>query len=517
LEAVPERALRKFQLLDLLKFDRSVWLFLLIGIAVRCVALNHPLVDAHLIRQCQTAAATKSLMAEPGFHVSSKIPWLGDLDAHYVLELPIYNYLVIGVHFLTRNLDLSGKLTTILLWAASFICLQFIWRRILDSQQAFWANLLFVVAPLSVFYGQAFMPEMLVQLLAFGFVLLVLRYDESPTLLRWSICAAVGLMGLVVKLPETAHLYLILAFLLWRREGWKGLLRPRYLIAAVLTLAAIKGWSAYTDTVNTSPLSFGSSKDNLRVFIGTLESRFQLKPWTMVLLYLGAFVVPGPLAIVTCYGLLVFLRKYRRQILGLWLLSLAAFYLLWFGNTAAGQNYYNLPALAPLCALFGIGANAVLGWNKIVRWRFAASVVTASVVMISAVPALIYLFKQDRPILEAARWTRAHTGSNETILFRPNHRWDMIDYPFNAVLAYYSDRPTFVWTRNTPDQYRQAALQRASYAIVTLPQPPAGGILGVVNRFRHAHDRQPESVDWLESAGFEKVAMEEGFVAYRRK
>jgi hypothetical protein len=88
---------------------------------------------------------------------------------------------------------------------------------------------------------------------------------------------------------------------------------------------------------------------------------------------------------------------------------------------------------------------------------------------------------------------------------------------FNAVLTYYSDRPTFVWTRNTPDQYRQAALQRASYAIVTLPQPPAGGILGVVNRFRHAYDRQPESVDWLESAGFEKVAMEEGFVAYRRK
>src|ERR1022692_2860437 len=243
----------------------------------------------------------------------------------------------------------------------------------------------------------------------------------------------------------------------------------------------------------------------------------QVVPWIMVFLYLGAFVVPGPLAIVTGYGLLVFLRKYREQILGLWLLSLAAFYLLWFGNTAAGQNYYNLPALAPLCALFGIGANAALGWIKIVRWRFAASVVTAAVVMISAVPALIYLFKQDRPILEAARWTRAHTGSNETIIFCPNHRWDMIDYPFNAVLTYYSDRPTFVWTRNTPDQYRQAALQRASYAIVTLPQPPAGGILGVVNRFRRAYDRQPESVDWLESAGFEKVAVEEGFVAYRRK
>jgi len=176
-----------------------------------------------------------------------------------------------------------------------------------------------------------------------------------------------------------------------------------------------------------------------------------------------------------------------------------------------------LPALAPLCALFGIGTNAALGWNKIVRWRLTGSLVTASVVLICAVPPLIYLFKQDRLILEAARWTRAHTGSNDSILFRPDHRWDMIDYPFNAVLAYYSDRHTFVWTRYTPDQYRQAALQRASYAIVTLPQPPAGGILGAVNRFRHAYDRQPESVDWLDSAGFEKVATGEGFAAYRKK
>jgi len=356
-----------------------------------------------------------------------------------------------------------------------------------------------------------------VQLLAFGFILLALRYDERPTFLRWLICAAVGVIGLLVKLPEIAHLYLIVGFLLLRREGWKTLLRPRYLIAAVVTLTIVKGWSGYMDAVNTSPLSFGSSKENLRLFVGTLESRFYLRSWTMVLFYLGAFVVPGPLAVMTGYGLLIFLRKYRQQILGLWLLSLAAFYLLWFGNTAVAQNYYNLPALAPLCALFGIGTNAALGWNKIVRWRLTGSLVTASVVLICAVPPLIYLFKQDRLILEAARWTRAHTGSNDSILFRPDHRWDMIDYPFNAVLAYYSDRHTFVWTRYTPDQYRQAALQRASYAIVTLPQPPAGGILGAVNRFRHAYDRQPESVDWLDSAGFEKVATGEGFAAYRKK
>ena len=92
-----------------LKFTRSFWILLIIGVALRCVALNQPLVDAHLIRQCQTAAATKALIETPGFHLSSKIPWLGDLDAHYILELPVYNYLVMAAWWITGNLDLSGK------------------------------------------------------------------------------------------------------------------------------------------------------------------------------------------------------------------------------------------------------------------------------------------------------------------------------------------------------------------------------------------------------------------------
>ena len=80
------------------KLDRSFWLFLLVGIALRCVAINQPLIDAHLPRQCQTAAATESLINQPGFNLSSNIPWSGDIDHRYLQELPLYNYLVIGVH-----------------------------------------------------------------------------------------------------------------------------------------------------------------------------------------------------------------------------------------------------------------------------------------------------------------------------------------------------------------------------------------------------------------------------------
>jgi 4-amino-4-deoxy-L-arabinose transferase-like glycosyltransferase len=501
----------------LLKTNRSVWGFLFLGIAVRCVALTQPLIDAHLIRQCFTAAATQNMIDEPYFHLSSRVAWVGDLEVRYIQELPVYNYLVVGVHWLIGNLDLSGKLTSILLWAASFVCLQFIWRRLLNPQQTFWANLLFVTAPLGVFFGQAFMPEMLVQALAFLFVLLVLRYDESPSLLRWSLCAGIGLAALLVKLPETAHLYLILGFVVFRREGRKALVRPRYLIAAALTIAALKLWGNHIDAVNIGPLSMDSSAGKLSGYIGTWESRLHFLPWAMVGLYLAAFIAPGPAILIAAYGLWIFLRREREKILGAWLLSLLLFYLLWFGIGPNSQNYYNLPALAPLCALFGIGMTSLLEWQPLLRWRRAAVLVAILLVVLPAIPVWQYLFKQDRQVLAAALWTKANTQPGDVILFRPAHRWDMIEHPYNPVLTYYSERPTFVWTAMTPKLYRDMALERARYAIVTIPQASSpGGLLGALNRFRGSSPPRPEPLNWLEERGFQTFAIEKGFVVYRK-
>jgi hypothetical protein len=197
------------------------------------------------------------------------------------------------------------------------------------------------------------------------------------------------------------------------------------------------------------------------------------------------------------------------------LLSLAVFYVLWFGNTAANQSYYNLPALAPLCALFGIGMSQLLASRQVLRWRRAAIISAVVLVILPAIPVWKYLFKPDRQILAAALWVRANIQPGDLILFRPNHRSDMIDHPFNPIITYYGKHPTFVWTRDTPEAYRKAALERASYAVVTVPGPAASGLLGILNRFRR-FDRSPEPTDWLETNGFRTVAIKSGFVIYRR-
>lgn len=496
--------------------DRSFWWFLALGLLLRCAALDHPLVDAGLIRQCQTAAVTQSLLTEHGFAISSQIPWAGDFDERFVLEMPIYNYLVIGVAALMGHLTVSGKLVAIALWAFSFWLLQGIWRRALDPSAAWWANLLFIASPLGVFYAQAFMPESLVQMLAFAFLLLLLRHDEQPTLPRWYLAAFTGLLCLLVKAPMTAHLYLVFLGLVVTRERWRSLFRPRYLIAGIVSAACVVGWGNYLDAVNRSPLSFGDTGRNLQAFIGPLRLRFEFQTWKMVALYLGGFMAPGLAALGVFGGAIVVLRRGCSRVLGLWLASIVIFYLLWLGNGPASQGYYNLPALGPVCALFGLGVRAFLEWPRLARLRRFAAPLAAFTIIGCAVPVWIYLFTPDRTILAAANWARDHTEPGAPILFRAAHRADLQDYAPNPVFPFYAGRPTFIWVNSLPEPYRSAALQRTKYAVVTLPQPE-GKWLTRLRRLRGLPTPPPESTQWLEDLGFQPIAEDAAFVAFRRQ
>lgn len=489
---------------------RVFWILFVCGIALRCVALTHPLVDAHLLRQCQTAAAVQDMSATPGFSLTSHVPWVGDHLQTYVQEMPIYNFLTMGVSAVTGNLTLSGKLVSVVLWAFSFLLLQPIWLRILDAAAIPWANLLFVVAPLGVFFGQAFMPETLVQVLAFAFVLLLARYDEAPTLPRWGACVAVGLFGLLVKAPEIAHLYLLLIALIVRRAGWLALFRPRYVIAGILSAAGVLAWSRYLNSVNTSSYAFGSTESNLAGFIGPLSIRFHLRPWLMISMYLGAFVAPGPVIFGVLQGALKLIARPFFLLLG-WLAATAFFYVFWLGSTAAVQSYYNLPALAPICALFGIGMASLLAHRSRV-----VSAIAAVLVVVCAVPGSVYLFRPDRTILAAAQWTRDHTEPGSLILVHAAHRGDMQDYGANAVFPFYAQRPSFIWANSMPAAIRDDSLERARYAVVTLPQAE-GKMTTAIRNLRGMPNPSRPAVDWLVARGFVPFAEDAGFVVLRRQ
>jgi 4-amino-4-deoxy-L-arabinose transferase-like glycosyltransferase len=186
---------------------------------------------------------------------------------------------------------------------------------LLTRQQAFWANILFVLSPLSVFFGQAFMPEMCIQFFAFCMLSALLLYRESGSLSHYLLFAAAGLLGLLVKSLEITHLYAVALIVFWQREGAKLFLRPHHWIGGIITLASLLAWVRYVDGVNQPFFPEWTASELSRRFLGTWPQRLDWHFYFKVTAYLAAFVA-GPVGLMI--GVVGVFQRNSRNTFGFW-------------------------------------------------------------------------------------------------------------------------------------------------------------------------------------------------------
>lgn len=547
------------------------WVFLVLGILLRLVALNQPLLDAHLVRQAQTADWTRNGFEETAWPLNAQVSWRGDTGARLVLEFPLYNYASAGLWRVCGQLDPAGKLASILFWSLSFFVLQQIWKRWLTPRQTFWANILFLLSPLSVFFGQAFMPEMCIQLLAFCIVHPLLLYRETSKLTHYALFALAGLLGLLVKSLETSHLYLFALVIFWQKDGLKLLVRPEHWIGGAITLAAYLTWTGYVNQVNQSLFPDWTASALFGSFLGEWQARLNWHFYFKVAAYLAAFVA-GPVGLlIAVFGLARYVTgnhnetpireriadrtgfpltpslspsagerdgvrgampspqtaqiqtsPRRHRLPGFWWTgSLIFFYLVWGIKTAGLHSYYNLPALGPICYLFGLAMPAALDWINL-RWRHsrrfatAARVTLVALVIVPLLACTAYLFRQDRTIYEAALWVKAHSQTSDLVVIRVNHRRDNNGYPEYPVFSYYAQRRTWVDTDQMKSAVRERAFATSQWAVITFPPRTTTWAEKIRDRIAR-YVPLAEIPNWPKpDAGFTPIHTTDGFAIYRK-
>ena len=505
--------------IDALK-KHSFAILLVIGMLARVTALNQPLIDAALLRQCQTAFAAREMIREPGFQLSTVMPWHADAT-RLVQEVPTYNYLVIGVNSLVGNLDMSGRLTSVLLWALSFWLLQGIWRRILRPEEAVWANLLFVFSPLSNFFGQAFMPEMVVQALGFGFLLALLRYAESRRLGDFLLLALIGALAILQKAPETSHLYLIAGAVIFTMRGWRLALRPEYWLALIVTALLAKAWGAYMDSVNAAGALELTASKALSGSIGTLEERMSLHFYRRIAGYAGIFLITPVCVPFVAGGLVRMIRERRHIVAWSWVASLVFFYSVWGPRTAGEHTYYNLPALGPACLLFGMG---VVGFQQWLRARVASAVARGwigAAIALAAVPVPLavtaYLYLQDQVVYDCALWLRQNTAPEDVAIYVGGHRPDFVNFPHVATVPYYAERKVWVWCDMLGAENRERARTTSQWVVTTEPPEKISSLEAWRRRIKAEQFHTHPDMSWLEASGFRQSYHGDGFTVYRKQ
>src|SRR6266576_2795720 len=200
----------------------AIWI---LAVAARLVLINQPYVDHWSWRQSDVAAIARNFY-EGGFRFAyPQIDWAGDATGYVGTEFPILPFLaaicykVAGIH------EWIGRSQAVIFFAVSLPFFFLLVREVFDNTAAVWATFFFSFAPLNIFAGRSFMPDVPSLSLAIIGLYFFLRWLENErAVLLVGATIAISL-ALLVKFP-TAVIAAPFLFLVWQRWRWNFLKRP---------------------------------------------------------------------------------------------------------------------------------------------------------------------------------------------------------------------------------------------------------------------------------------------------
>ncbi len=282
-----------------------------LAVAARLVSINQPYVDHWSWRQSDVAAIARNFY-EGGFRFAfPQIDWAGDATGYVGTEFPILPFLaaicykVAGIH------EWIGRSQAVIFFAVSLPFFFLLVREVFDNTAAAWATFFFSFAPLNVFAGRSFMPDvpsLSLAIIGLYFFLRWIRDREWAPLLVAAIVISLSILIKATSIIVAAPLlYLAVAGIgdPGRREIKLVTIRHRrsrlqlLLFAALAVLPSVAWyWHAYQIAQRFYPYHFfgagGIRIENFSWYwaIARETVRSSLTPILAILALVGLFVAP---------------------------------------------------------------------------------------------------------------------------------------------------------------------------------------------------------------------------------
>src|SRR5438552_7781687 len=139
--------------------SKVVVLLWILAVAVRLVLINQPYVDYWSWRQSDVAAIARNFF-EYGFRFGyPQIDWAGGSGGYVGTEFPILPFLAAIYYKFAGIHEWIGRSQSVIFFAISLPFFFLLVREIFCGTAAIWATFFYAFAPLNIFAGRSFMPD----------------------------------------------------------------------------------------------------------------------------------------------------------------------------------------------------------------------------------------------------------------------------------------------------------------------------------------------------------------------
>lgn len=422
-----------------------------VGLALRLLILAFPLAfflanlfqpihGAHIFRQTHVAANIEHFVRDGIF---SRPAIYNHDEPRAYFDTPVYQAIVAALSGPTGGDPvLLGRLVNLLVFVAGFFVLDRILVRLAATPFARACTLAFtVLAPVTLYFGDAIMPDPLAVALAFGSLLAFLEWERAPRVAPWVAMVATGVLATLIKNPVYLPVAVtILAWTAWHR-GPRALLRPEWIGYVVAIGATVVGYAVLTARANHPA---GVPADEWRWYFGSGAGRLSVAPWAEIGKSLRDEVLNPVLAMLAVIGVIAALRATGERAARAVLVLVAACVVtvLVFFNLHYEHDYYQLPFAFPLALAAAYGLDRLRGATR-ARWRLGRAWDVALLVLLLVVSVRHTLGWYQRlsstsaaPVMAAGAWLRTQTDPADFVVFV--HRSESLSW--NPAYLYFAKR-----------------------------------------------------------------------------
>jgi hypothetical protein len=322
-----------------------------LGIVLRLIDIRQPFVDHWSWRQVDVAMTAENFY-QHGFNIFyPQINWAGPSPGYVGTEFQIIAFIAALLYLVFGVQEWVGRSISVFFFAVSVPFFYLLVRNVANERSALFAIGIYTLAPLSIFCGRSFMPDMAslsLSIVALYFFAEWLGRERNLWLFA-ATCIATS-VAILIKLPAIT-IGLPLLYAAWKK--WRGrlLLRPQLWVFTALSLIFPFVWYSHAYFISVSHFphhmfgSEGIAIGNLSLYgkILRLAATSSLTPLIFGMMVVGIFLPP-----LTNFG-----RVFHWWLLGI---LLFAFFAAW-GHR---HPWYLLPLVPVAAALGGLACDFAL-------------------------------------------------------------------------------------------------------------------------------------------------------------